>query len=187
MTSARFFGTAALTGAFVVGSLGSAAVAAADNTVPPSMLNTTCTLDQIMAATKVVDPITYGELVGKYVTEPRWVQGGIVYHMNLLLAKPPQERQAEVNTLVGIFPQYVSLFTAAEPQANEIAAKCPTFPAEDAAVWNPSAPAPAPVAAPVAPAAPAPAPAAPAAPAPAVPAAPAAPAPAAPAAPAPAA
>ena len=90
MTSARFFGTAALTGAFIVGSLGSAAVAAADNTVPPSMLNTTCTLDQIMAATKVVDPITYGELVGKYITEPRWVQGGIVYHMNLLLAKPPQ-------------------------------------------------------------------------------------------------
>jgi hypothetical protein len=180
MTSARFFGSAALTGAFIVGSLGSAAVAAADSTVPPSMLNTTCTLDQIMAATKVVDPITYGELVGKYITEPRWVQGGIVYHMNLLLAKPPQERQAEVNTLVGIFPQYVSLFTAAEPQANEIAAKCPTFPAEDAAVWNPSAPAPAPVAAPVAPAAPA-APVAPAAPA--VPAAPVAPA--APAAPAP--
>jgi hypothetical protein len=177
MTSARFFGTAALTGAFIVGSLGSAAVAAADNTVPPSMLTTTCTLDQIMAATKVVDPITYGELVGKYNSEPRWVQGGIVYHMNLLLAKPPQERQAEVNTLVAIFPQYVSLFTAAEPQANEIAAKCPTFAAEDPAVWNPSAPAPVPVAAPADPAAPAPAPAAPAPVAPAL----AEPAPAAPA------
>jgi hypothetical protein len=170
MTSVRLFGVAAVTGAFVLGSLGTAAVAAADNTVPPSMLNTTCSLDQIMAATKVVDPITYGELIGKYNSEPRWVQGGIVYHMNLLLAKPPQERQAEVNELVGIFPQYVSIFTAAEPKANEIAAKCPTFPAEDPAVWNASAPAPAPVAAP-APAAPAPvaapAPAAPAAPAPA--------------------
>jgi hypothetical protein len=179
MTSVRFLGAAALAGAFIVGSLGTAAVAAADNTVPPSMLNTTCSLDQIMAATKVVDPITYGELIGKYNSEPRWVQGGIVYHMNLLLAKPPQERQAEVNTLVGIFPQYVSLFTAAEPQANEIAAKCPTFAAEDPAVWNPSAPAPAPMPAPAAPApAPAPAPAepAPVAPAPAEP-APAAPAP----------
>lgn len=103
------------------------------------MLNTTCSLDQILAATKVVDPITYGELIEKYNTEPRWVQGGIVYHMNLLLQKPPAERQAEVNTLVGIFPEYVSLFTGAEPNANEIAAKCTTFPAEDPAVWNPAA------------------------------------------------
>ncbi len=69
------------------------------------MLNTTCSLDQIMAATKVVDPITYGELIGKYNSEPRWVQGGIVYHMNLLLQKPPAERQAEVNTLVGHLPR----------------------------------------------------------------------------------
>ena len=66
------------------------AVAAAESNLAPSMVTTTCSLDQIMAATKVVDPITYGELVGKYITEPRWVQGGIVYHMNLLLAKPPQ-------------------------------------------------------------------------------------------------
>ncbi len=174
MTSVHFLGAAALTGAAMLGSLGSAAVAAADSTVPPSMLNTTCTLDQIMAATKVVDPVTYGELIGKYNSEPRWVQGGIVYHMNLLLQKPPQERQAEVNTLVGIFPQYVSLFTGAEPQANEIAAKCSTFAAEDPAVWNATAPAPAPVAAPLAPAAPE-APAASAAPAaPEAPAAPAA-------------
>jgi hypothetical protein len=125
-------------------SVGTAAVAAADNTVPPSMLNTTCSLDQIMAATKVVDPITYGELIEKFDSEPRWVQGGIVYHMNLLLQKPPQERQAEVNTLVRVFPEYVGIFTAAEPEANAIAAKCPTFPAEDPAVWDPSAPAPAP-------------------------------------------
>lgn len=144
MTISRSLRGAALAGAMLLGSLGPAAVAAADNTVPPSMLNTTCSLDQIMAATKVVDPITYGELIGKFDSEPRWLQGGIIYHMNLLLQKPPQERQAEVNTLVGIFPEYVGLFTAAEPQANEIAAKCPTFPAEDPAVWDPSAPAPAP-------------------------------------------
>ena len=139
---------AVLSGALAVVSLGFAGPAAADSTVPPSMLNTTCSLDQILAATKVVDPITYGELVGKYNSEPRWIQGGIVYHMNLLLQKPPAERQAEVNELVGIFPEYVSIFTAAEPVANDIAAKCPTFPAEDPAVWNASAPAPAPVAAP---------------------------------------
>lgn len=157
MTHARFFSTAALAGAFLVGSLGSAAVAAAD-TVPPSMLNTTCSLDQILGATKVVDPVAYGELIGKYNSEPRWIQGGIVYHMNLLLQKPPQERQAEVNELVGVFPEYVSIFTAAEPVANKIAALCPTLPAEDPAAWDATAPAPAPVAAPApAPAAPQPA------------------------------
>lgn len=145
MTISRSLSGATLAGAMLIGSLGTAAVAAADNTVPPSMLNTTCSLDQIMAATKVVDPITYGELVEKFNSEPRWLQGGIVYHMNLLLQKPPQERQAEVNTLTGIFPEYVGLFTAAEPEANTIAAKCPTFPAEDPAVWDPTAPVPAPV------------------------------------------
>ena len=170
---------ALVAGALTLATLGVPATASAD-TVPPSMLNTQCSLDQIMAATRVVAPVTYGELVGKYNSEPRWIQGGIVYHMNLLLQKPPQERQAEVNTLQGIFPQYVSLFTAAEPVADEIAAKCPTFAAEDPAVFDPAAPAPAPVPM-AAPAAPAPAPvpmAAPAAPAPAAP-APAAPAPAA--------
>ena len=144
MTS-RIVPAAAVAGALMFSAVGTATVAGADSTVPPSMLNTPCTLDQIMAATKVVDPITYGELVGKYNSEPRWVQGGIVYHMNLLLQKPPAERQAEVNTLVAIFPEYVSLFTGAEPQADQIAAKCPTFPAEDASVWDPTAPAPAPV------------------------------------------
>ena len=161
---------ALVAGALTLATLGVPATASAD-TVPPSMLNTQCSLDQIMAATRVVAPVTYGELVGKYNSEPRWIQGGIVYHMNLLLQKPPQERQAEVNTLQGIFPQYVSLFTAAEPVADEIAAKCPTFAAEDPAVFDPAAPAPAPVpmAAPaaLAPAAPAPAAPAPAAPAPA--------------------
>jgi hypothetical protein len=159
---------ALVAGALTLATLGVPATASAD-TVPPSMLNTQCSLDQIMAATRVVAPVTYGELVGKYNSEPRWIQGGIVYHMNLLLQKPPQERQAEVNTLQGIFPQYVSLFTAAEPVADEIAAKCPTFAAEDPAVFDPAAPAPAPVPM-AAPAAPAPAAPAPAAPAPAAPA-----------------
>ena len=170
MTHARFFSAAALAGAFLVGSLGNSAVAAADNTVPPSMLNTTCSLDQILGATKAVDPVAYGELIGKYNSEPRWIQGGIVYHMNLLLQKPPQERQAEVNELVGVFPEYVSIFTAAEPVAVKVAAMCPTLPAEDPAAWNPAIPAPAPVAAPM----PAPAAPAPAAPQPATAAAPAA-------------
>ena len=156
---------ALVAGALTLATLGVPATASAD-TVPPSMLNTQCSLDQIMAATRVVAPVTYGELVGKYNSEPRWIQGGIVYHMNLLLQKPPQERQAEVNTLQGIFPQYVSLFTAAELVADEIAAKCPTFAAEDPAVFDPAAPAPAPVPM-AAPAAPAPAAPAPAAPAPA--------------------
>ncbi|MCW1957252.1 MAG: hypothetical protein KIH64_001630, partial [Mycobacterium sp.] len=89
MTSVRFFSSAALAGAFLVGSIGSAAVAAADNTVPPSMLDTSCSLDQILGATKAVDPVAYGELIGKYNSERGWVQGGIVYHMNLLLQEPP--------------------------------------------------------------------------------------------------
>ena len=166
---------ALVAGSLMLATLGVPATASAD-TVPPSMLNTQCSLDQILAATRVVSPVTYGELVGKYNSEPRWVQGGIVYHMNLLLQKPPQERQAEVNTLQGIFPEYVSLFTAAEPVADEIAAKCPTFAAEDPAVFDPAAPAPVPTATPAAsaePASAAPAPAAPASaePTPAAPAA----------------
>jgi hypothetical protein len=156
MINSRPMRIATVAGALMLGALGPAAVAAAD-TVPPSMLNTTCSLDQILAATKVVDPVAYGELIGKYNSEPAWIQGGIVYHMNLLLQKPPQERQAEVNELVGIFPQYVSIFTAAEPVADKIAAMCPTLPAVDPAAWNAALPAPAPVAAPAAPAAPMPA------------------------------
>lgn len=165
MTTLRSLRTVALAGAIAASALAMPATAAADNTVPPSMLNTTCSLDQIMAATKVVDPVTYGEIIGKYNSEPRWVQGGIVYHMNLLLQKSPQERQAEVNTLVGIFPEYVSIFTGAEPVADQIAAKCPTFPAEDPVVWNATAPAPVAAPAPATAAAPGSVPAAPAAPA----------------------
>ena len=32
-----------------------------------------------------------------------------------------------MNTLVGIFPEYVGLFTAAEPVANDVAAKLPGY------------------------------------------------------------
>ena len=160
MTTLRSLtGATVLAGAIAVGALGFPAVGSADpNAVPPALLNTTCSLDQLMAAAKVVDTVLYGEVIGKYNSEPRWLQGGAIYHMNLLLQKPPAQRQAEVDQLAGVFPVYMSLFRAAEPTANAIAAKCPTFPAEDPAVWNAAAPAPAPVNPAPAPAAPAPAP-----------------------------
>ena len=66
------------------------------------------------------------------------VQGGVVYHMNLLLQKSPDQRQAEVDQLGGVFPEYMALFRTAEPTANAVAAMCPTFPAENPAVWSPS-------------------------------------------------
>ena len=142
MTSVRSVSTAiCLAAALGVGALGLPALASADddpNAVPPALLDTQCSLDQLMAATKVVDPITYGEIVEKYNSEPRWLQGGVIYHFNLLLQKPPQERQAEVDQLAGIFPAYMALFLPAEPTANEVAAKCPSFPADDPSVWNPN-------------------------------------------------
>lgn len=140
----------------VAGTLGTPAIAAADpdtapapvpapapapadpNAVPAALLNTQCSLDQLMGATKVVDPIAYGEIVGKYNTEPRWVQGGVIYHMNLLLQKSPDQRQAEVDQLAGIFPAYMALFRTAEPTANAVANLCSTLPAENPAVWNPA-------------------------------------------------
>lgn len=141
--------TVSVAGALAVGALGFAGLASADpDAVPSAMLNTTCSLDQLMAATKVVDPITYGELVEKYNSEPAWIQGAVVNHLNLLLEKPAEQRQAEVDELARIFPAYVPLFQTAEPTANEIAEKCPTYPAVDPAVWNAAAPAPAPVAEP---------------------------------------
>ncbi|MGI9163594.1 MAG: DUF5078 domain-containing protein [Mycobacterium sp.] len=126
--------------------LGTAGIAAADpdpapadpNAVPAALLNTQCSLDQLMAATKVVDPIAYGAVIGKYNTEPRWVQGGVIYHLNLLLQKTPDQRQGEVDLLGGIFPEYMALFRTAEPTANAVAALCPTLPAEDPAVWAPT-------------------------------------------------
>jgi hypothetical protein len=89
-----------------------------------------------MAATKVADPIAYGAIVEKYNSEPRWIQGGVVYHFNLLLQKSPQDRQAEVDQLANVFPVYMNLFRTQEPTADAVAAKCPSFPAEDPSVWN---------------------------------------------------
>lgn len=142
-------GTVLLAGVFAVGALGFPAVALADDpdAVPAAMLDTTCSLDQLMAATKVVEPVTYGEIIEKYNSESPFIQGEIVRHMNLLLEKSPEQRQAEVDQLANIFPAYVGLFRTAEPTANEVAAKCPTYPAVDPAVWNAAAPAPAPEAA----------------------------------------
>lgn len=133
-------------GALSIVSVALAGAAAADpapapvdpNAVPAALLNTQCSVDQLMAATKVIDPIAYGAIVGKYNTEPRWVQGGVIYHLNLLMQKTPDQRQAEVDELAGIFPVYMALFRTAEPTANAVAALCPTFPAENPAVWAPN-------------------------------------------------
>ena len=89
-----------------------------------------------MAATKVVDPIAYGAIVEKYNSEPGWIQGGVIYHINLLLQKPPQDRQAEVDLLANVFPVYMELFRTQDAAADAVAAMCPIFPAEDPAVWN---------------------------------------------------
>jgi hypothetical protein len=138
MTNHRSLRVASLALALSVGTLGLPAIANADDpdAVPPAMLNTQCSLDQLMAATQVVDPVAYGAIVEKYNSEPGWVQGGIRYHFNLLLQKSPQDRQAEVDELANIFPAYVGLFRTAEPTANAVAAKCSTFPAENPAVWT---------------------------------------------------
>lgn len=137
---------AAVAGLLALSALTTAGVAAADpapapadpNAVPAALLNTQCSVDQLMAATKVVDPIAYGAIIGKYNSEPRWVQGGVIYHLNLLMQKTPDQRQAEVDLLGDVFPAYMALFRTAEPTANAVAALCPTFPAENPAVWAPS-------------------------------------------------
>lgn len=132
--------TAALAGALLATALGTPAVAAADNlnAIPPALLDTTCTVDQLMAATKIENPSAYSQAVQEYAAQPPWIQGGIVYHLNLLLQKTPAERQAEVDQLAGLFPQFVPLFLTEESTANQIAAKCPTLPAVDPTVWTPA-------------------------------------------------
>ncbi|MCB0931290.1 MAG: DUF5078 domain-containing protein [Mycobacterium sp.] len=140
MTSLRSLRKAtSVLGAVAAGAVALSGVASADdpNAVPQALLDTQCSLDQLMAATKVVDPVAYGEIVGKYNSEPGWIQGGVIYHMNLLLQKPPAQRQAEVDELAGIFPVYMQLFRADEGVANQVAAKCPSLPATDPSVWNP--------------------------------------------------
>ena len=138
---------AAVAGLLTLSALGTAGIAAADpdpapapadpNAVPAALLNTQCSVDQLMAATKVIDPIAYGAIVGKYNSEPRWLQGGVIYHLNLLMQKTPDQRQAEVDQLAGVFPEYMALFRTTEPTANAVANICPTFPAENPAVWAP--------------------------------------------------
>ena len=139
MNTTRFLrNTVCALGALSIAGLALPGVAAADdpNAVPPALLNTECSLDQLMAATKVVDPIAYGAIVEKYNSEPGWIQGGVVYHMNLLLQKPPPERQSEVDLLANVFPVYMDLFRTQDAAADAVAATCPSFPAEDPAVWN---------------------------------------------------
>ncbi|MCH9666593.1 MAG: DUF5078 domain-containing protein [Actinomycetia bacterium] len=102
--------------------------------VPAALLDTECSLDQLLAATKAVDPVTYGALVERYNSEPAWLQPHIIDHINLLLQKNPADRQAEVDDLAKHFPQFVPLFRTTESNADEIAEKCPSFPAEDPSV-----------------------------------------------------
>ncbi len=130
--------SATVLGALSIVGLALPGIAAADdpNAVPAALLNTQCSLDQLLAATKVVDPIAYGAIVEKYNSEPGWIQGGVIYHFNLLLQKPPQDRQAEVDLLADVFPVYMELFRTQDAAADAVAATCPSFPAEDPAVWN---------------------------------------------------
>ena len=137
-TSTLLRRSATVLGALSIVGLALPGVASADdpNAVPAALLNTQCSLDQLVAATKVVDPIAYGAIVEKYNSEPKWIQGGVVYHMNLLLQKSPQDRQAEVDQLADVFPVYMQLFRTQESTADAVAAKCPSFPAEDPSVWT---------------------------------------------------
>jgi hypothetical protein len=130
-----------------IAAVGFSSVAAAQPPPPPAdpdavpavLLDTECSLDQLLAATKAVDPVTYGELVERYNSEPVWLQPAIINHLNLLLEKDPADRQAEVDELATLFPQFVPLFKTTEPNAEQIADKCPTFPAEDPSVLAPPA------------------------------------------------
>ena len=115
-----------------------AGVAAAEdpNAVPASILNTQCSADQLMAATKVVDPPAYDAIVTKYNQEPSWVQEQIIDRMNNLLAKDSAGRQMEVDQFAIIFPNYAALFRTQESSADGIAQQCGTFPATDPSVWT---------------------------------------------------
>ncbi|PIB73398.1 hypothetical protein CQY22_016995 [Mycolicibacterium brumae] len=123
--------------------LGTAAVATADDALPvaPALLNTDCSRDQLMAATKVVDRPVYDEVVNKYNTESPWVQDHFKYHFDLLLEKSPADRQAEVDELAVFFPQYADFFRMNMDSANAVTAQCHSYPAVDPTVWTPQAPA----------------------------------------------
>lgn len=139
-TVSRFARTAGLAavGAGLVAA--GAGVAAADdpNAVPEPILTTQCSVDQLLAATKVVDPPAYDEFVTKFNEEPQVLKDQIVLRLKNLLAKDPAGRQAEVDQLAVVFPYYAALFRAQESAAPEIAEQCSTFPAEDPSVWAPA-------------------------------------------------
>ncbi|MGU3655096.1 DUF5078 domain-containing protein [Mycolicibacterium sp. A43C] len=130
---------AALVGAGI--SFAGAGPALADEpvAVPQAMLDTHCTLDQLMAATKVVEPIVYDAIVTKYSQETPWIQQHAIYHMNLFLQKDPADRQAEVDELGSFFPEYAALFRTQDAAASQVAAQCGSMPAQDPSVWVPGA------------------------------------------------
>ncbi|UVO12351.1 DUF5078 domain-containing protein [Mycobacterium sp. SVM_VP21] len=115
-------------------------VAAADdpNAVPEPILTTQCSVDQLMAATKVVDPPAYDAIVTKFSKEPPVLQDQVRSRMKNLLSKDPAGRQAEVDQLANFFPYYAALFRTQESAAPGIAEQCGTFPADDPSVWIPS-------------------------------------------------
>lgn len=127
-------GTAVVGAGFLIGG---AAVAVADTLpVPPALLNTDCSRDQLMAATKVVDRPVYDAVVNKYNTESPWVQDHVKYHFDLFLEKPAGDRQAEVDELATFFPDYAEFFRMNTSYADAVAAQCHSYPADDPTVWN---------------------------------------------------
>ena len=113
-------------------------IAAADDpdAVPAALLNTHCSADQILAATKKVDPAFYDTVINKYNSEPSWLQQTIIEKMNYVLEQGPDTRQAEVDEFSSVFPEYAVLFKFEEPKASKIAKLCSSYPAEDRSVWN---------------------------------------------------
>ena len=136
--SVRAAGLVAVSAGLLISSAG---VAAAEdpNAVPEPILTTQCSADQLMAATKVVDPPAYDAIVAKYSQEPQWMQDQIITRMNNLLAKDPAARQTEVDQFGVLFPHYAALFRTQESSAEGIAQQCGTFPANDPSVWKPAA------------------------------------------------
>ena len=136
MTNLRPLSAAIAAGAVSAAAFCGTGIAGADpNAVAPTMLNTTCTLDQIMAATKVADPVAYGAIVEKYNLSRVGCRAGRL---------PPEFVPAEVAAAAAgrdrrdrpLLPAVRGLFTAAAPVADAVAAQCSTFPATDPGVWN---------------------------------------------------
>ncbi|MGB3481496.1 MAG: DUF5078 domain-containing protein [Mycobacterium sp.] len=133
----RFIGIAAVGAAVVLSSSAGVALAEDSNVVPQALLDTHCTLDQLMAATKIADQPVYDAIVWKYSEETPWVQQHAIYHMNLFLQKDAADRQAEVNELASFFPEYAALFSTQDSVAEAVAAQCSSLPPQDPSVWVP--------------------------------------------------